>query len=305
MMRISIVTRRRSRLIATARRRQIRCAIVAGAVLALTLSGDIGASAQTNKDPANTTAAKVYGPKQVGPWAVSGWVRDGGPYCTAERPLPGAAGRGATLQYIIAQSRAGYWLGLGSLDWELKSNASFPVELSAEPVLRSDANAVTLGANLAGIQLGSDRQLMQKLATVSAIEVKAARRTFKLPVDAFDRAVVELDACFGAIKQSENPFSATEPAAKQPATPPSPPAPSTPSANSRPGSPPAATSSTGSDRDTELTEERTFLTVPGSKGSHRLEALVVRPAKGGGPPSGRVDHAWQEQQGRGEPATER
>ena len=288
MMRISIVTRRRSRLTATARRRQIRCAIAAGAVLALALSGDIGASAQTNKAPANTTAAKVYGPKQVGPWAVSGWVRDGGPYCTAERPLPGAAGRGATLQYIIAQSRAGYWLGLGSLDWELKSNASFPVELSAEPVLRSDANAVMLGANLAGIQLGSDRQLMQRLATVPAIEVKAARRTFKLPVDAFDRAVVELDACFGAIKQSEDPFAATEPAAKQPATPPSPPAPSTPapstpSANSRPESPPAATSSTGSDRDTELTEERTFLTVRGSKGSHRLEALVVRPAKAEGP----------------------
>jgi hypothetical protein len=141
MMRISIVTRRRSRLIATARRRQIRYIIVAGAMLALTLSSDIGALAQTNNASTNATAAKVYGPKQVGPWAVSGWTRNSGPYCTAERPLPGAAGRGATLQYIIAQSSAGYWLGLGSLDWELKSNASFPVELSAEPVLRSEANA--------------------------------------------------------------------------------------------------------------------------------------------------------------------
>jgi len=275
-MRIGIVTRRRSRLIATARRRQIRYAIVAGAMLALTLSRDIGALAQTNN--ASTNATRVYGPKQVGPWAVSGWTRDSGPYCTAERPLPGAACRGATLQYIIAQSSAGYWLGLGSLDWELKSNARFPVELSAEPVLRSEANAVTLGANLAGIQLGSDRELMQRLATVSAIEVKAARKTFKLPVDAFDRAVVELDACFGAIKQSANPFATAEP----PATSPSSPGSSTPSANSRPESSPSTTSSTGSGRDTELTEERTFLTVRDSKGSYRLEALVVRPAKAEG-----------------------
>jgi len=92
MMSISIATRRRSRLIATARRRQIRYAIVAGAMLALTLSRDIGALAQTNN--ASTNATRVYGPKQVGPWAVSGWTRDSGPYCTAERPLPGAAGSG-------------------------------------------------------------------------------------------------------------------------------------------------------------------------------------------------------------------
>jgi dienelactone hydrolase len=280
MMKISDVTRRISRLIARAG--PPRYATVAGVALVLTLSSGIGALAQTNNSSTNATAARVFGPKQVGPWAVSGWTRDSGPYCTAERPLPGAAGRGATLQYIIAQSSAGYWLGLGSLDWELKSNASFPVELSAEPVLRSEANAVTLGANLAGIQLGSDRQLMQRLATVSAIEVKAARKTFKLPVDAFDRAVVELDACFGAIKQSANPFVTAEPPAKQPATSPSSPASSTPSANSRPESSPSTPSSTGSGRNTELTEERTFLTVRDSKGSYRLEALVVRPAKAEG-----------------------
>src|SRR5262245_31966171 len=239
MMRISIVIRRPSSLIATARRRQVRYAIMASATLAITLSSAISAFEQPKN--ASTNATRVYGPKQVGPWPVSGWTRDSGPYCTAERPLPGAAGRGATLQYLIAQSSAGYWLGLGSLDWELKSNANFSVELSAEPVLHSEANAVTLSATLAGIQLGSDRELMQKLATVSAIEVKAARKTFKLPVDAFDRAVVELGACFGAIKQSANPFATAEPAAKQPATSPSSPAPNTPSANSRPESSPSAT----------------------------------------------------------------
>src|SRR5437867_2268808 len=107
---MDVVARRRSRRFATARLTRIRYAIAAGAVVALTLSSDTDASAQTNNAPANATASKVYGPKQVGPWAVIGWVRDSGPYCTAERPLPGAAGRGATLQYILAQSRAGYWL---------------------------------------------------------------------------------------------------------------------------------------------------------------------------------------------------
>jgi dienelactone hydrolase len=276
---MDVVARRRARPIAAARGRK-RCAIVIGAVLALALSGHTGASAQTNSAPADQPTGKAFGPKQSGPWTVTGWHKSHGSYCTAERPLRGAAGRGATLQYFLLRSRVGYWLGLGSEDWELKSDASFPVELNANPVLHSDANAVTLGTNLAGIQLGSDRDLMRRLSSVPTIEVKTARTTFKLPVDAFDQAVTEIDACYTAIKQADNPFAASQPAAKPPATPAAAPAPKAAPANSRPDGPPPA-SPAGESRDTELKEERTFLTVRG-KSSYRLEALVVRPAKAEG-----------------------
>src|SRR5262245_7431360 len=118
---------------AVAPRMRIRPAMLAGtmitAMLALAISGHPGASAQTNDTPANntqannaqaqTTPTKASGPKQVGPWTVTGWDRDSGPYCVAERLLPGAAGGGATLGFLLLLARGGYWLGLGSEDWEL------------------------------------------------------------------------------------------------------------------------------------------------------------------------------------------
>src|SRR5207253_7605381 len=97
----------------------------------------------------------------------------------------------------------------------------------------------------------------------------------KLPVDAFDQAVAEIDTCYDRIRQSDNPFAAPEPTAKQPAKPSGTTTSATPPMDSRPANlTPAA--STGAGRDTELTEERTFLTIRGNRNSYRLEALVVR-----------------------------
>src|SRR5205085_10814015 len=177
------------------------------------------------------------------PWTIAGFGKDNGSYCAAERALPGAAGGGATLQYALLRSRLGYFLGLGSEDWDLRGNTGFPVELNAETVLRSDANAKVFGKTAVVIELGSDQQLMQRLATAPTIEVKTARTTFKLPVDALDQAVTEIDACFGTIKQSANPFAVPGPGAKQSVTPPGTPGPNTSSADSR-STPPDA-SSTG------------------------------------------------------------
>lgn len=286
-----------------ARRTRIRPEIAAGAVLVLALSGSAAAAAESS-NPHSTgpqsTGTQIVAAKQIGPWSVSGWNNSNGPYCIAERQLPGAAGRGATLHVALVRMRIGYRLALVSPDWELKSGASFPVELIANPVLRSDASALVLGENMVGIDLGSDRQLLQKLATAPQIEVKTAQMTFKVPVDAFDRAVAEADTCYGAIKQPSNPFTAPQSAPKQPPTAPQsapkqPPAPAPPTTSAPPASkqadsPPAskqpeapqAASSTNAGRDTELAEERTFLTVSTSKGPYRLEALVVRPAKADG-----------------------
>jgi dienelactone hydrolase len=278
-----------------ARRMRIRSAIMAVAVLVL--SGNTAASADSGNPQPNTSgrSTQLVAPKQVGPWTVSGWNNGNGPYCIAERQLPGAAGRGATLHYAFVRMRIGYRLALASTDWELKSGTSFPIELIANPVLRSDASALVLGENMVGIDLGSDRQLMQRLGTAPQIEVKTAQRTLKLPVDVFDRVVAEADTCFDAIKQPSNPFAAPPAAPKQPGTAPqaapkrpeaapkqpSPPPPaSVPSANKQSDSSPVASPTNAGD--TELAEERTFLTVRGNKGPYRLEALVVRPAKADG-----------------------
>jgi len=39
-------------------------------------------------------------------------------------------------------------LALGSQEWELKPQTTFPIELIAHPVLRSDASAVVVGPKL-------------------------------------------------------------------------------------------------------------------------------------------------------------
>ena len=266
--------------------------LIASAVLALTLSAQTGALAQTNTPPANT---HVIAPKQVGSWTVIGWSQG---YCAAERPLPGAAGGGATLQFVLARFQAGYRLALGSQEWELKPQTTFPIELIAQPVLRSDASAIVVGPKLVVIELGADGQFLRKLTTAPTIEVKAAQATFKLPMEGVAEALVEVDACFGALKlPATNPFSAPEskPSAALPksAVPVASiaPAGAAPEAAApikvavakiEPARSPSAMASATAGLDNELLEERTFLTVQNDKGRFRLEALVVKPAKADG-----------------------
>jgi len=263
--------------------------LIASAVLALTLSAQTGALAQTNTPPANT---HVIAPKQVGSWTVIGWSQG---YCAAERPLPGAAGGGATLQFVLARFQAGYRLALGSQEWELKPQTTFPIELIAQPVLRSDASAIVVGPKLVVIELGADGQFLRKLTTAPTIEVKAAQATFKLPMEGVAEALVEVDACFGALKRpATNPFAAPEskPSAALPksAVPVASiaPAGAAPEAAApikvavakiEPARSPSAMASATAGLDNELLEERTFLTVQNDKGRFRLEALVVKPAK--------------------------
>jgi len=266
--------------------------LIASAVLALTLSAQTGALAQTNTPPANT---HVIAPKQVGSWTVIGWSQG---YCAAERPLPGAAGGGATLQFVLARFQAGYRLALGSQEWELKPQTTFPIELIAHPVLRSDASAVVVGPKLVVIELGADGQFVRKLTTAPMIEVKAAQATFKLPMEGFAEALVEVDSCFGALKRpASNPFAAPEgkPSAALPNSDgpvaSAAPASAAPDATApikvavakiEPARSPSATASATAGLDNELLEERTFLTVQNDKGRFRLEALVVKPAKADG-----------------------
>ena len=279
-------------LTSTQPRRNPSRGLIASAVLALTLSTQTGALAQTNTPPANT---QVIAPKQVGSWTVIGWSQG---YCAAERPLPGAAGGGATLQFVLARFQAGYRLALGSQEWELKPQTTFPIELIAQPVLRSDASAVVVGPKLVVIELGADGQFLRKLTTAPMIEVKAAQATFKLPMEGVAEALAEVDACFGALKRpATNPFAA--PDGKSAAALPKSavpvasvaPAGAAPEAAApikvavakiEPARSPSVTASATPGLDNELLEERTFLTVQNDKGRFRLEALVVKPAKADG-----------------------
>jgi pimeloyl-ACP methyl ester carboxylesterase len=279
-------------LTSTKPRRNSSRRLIAGAVLALTLSVQTGAFAQTDTPPANT---QVITPKQVGAWTVIGWSQG---YCAAERPLPGAAGGGATLQFVLARFQAGYRLALGSQDWELKPQTTFPIELIAHPVLHSDASAIVVGPKLVVIELGADGQFVRKLTTAPMIEVKAAQATFKLPLEGFGEALTEVDSCFGALKRpASNPFATPEgkPSAALPKG--VIPVPSAAPARAAPEDTtpikvaitkieadrtPSANSSATAGLDNELLEERTFLTVQNEKGRFRLEALVVRPAKADG-----------------------
>jgi hypothetical protein len=193
----------------TQERRNSTRGVIAGAVLALTLSVSTGAFAQTANPPANVV---VSAPKQVGTWTVTGYSQG---YCAAERPLQGAAGGGGALQFVVARLRIGYRIALASPEWELKPPSSFPIELVAQPVLRTDANAIVAGPKMVMIELGADGQFMKKLATAPVMEVKAAQATFKLPMEGFAAALAEVETCFAALKQpASNPFAPPEPAQK-------------------------------------------------------------------------------------------
>jgi len=225
------------------------------------------------------------GPKQAGLWAVSGWTRNGeASHCSAERQVRGASAGMAPLQFALVRFAGGYRIALASQEWELTPQASFPIELIAEPALHTNTKAFVAGPKIVVIDLGADWQLMQKIGGGALIEIKAARATFKLPLEGFTGALTEVDTCLDALKRmtaqtsahaSAAPANASKPAAAQakgnlPR--------SEPKVNSEPGTAPAH----GAKLDEQFVEERTFLTVQGAKGPYRLEALIVKPVNATG-----------------------
>jgi hypothetical protein len=107
------------------------------------------------------------------------------------------------LRFALIRSPSSSWIGIGAEDWELKLDATFPVEVVAPPILRGERSAVARSRQVAWIELGPIWEPPpQGLVTAPMIEVKTARATFKLPLDVFDRALTELDACLNAAKRS-------------------------------------------------------------------------------------------------------
>ena len=275
------------KLFSTLRSRASVRGLVAGTAFALMLSVQSGGALAQ----ANAPITKAAASKQVGLWTVDGWKRgDVGSHCSAERPVRGAAPGGGSLQFALVRFPGGYRLVLGSGDWDLKPQTKFPVELIAPPVLQSNGEAVAVSPKVVIIEMGTDGQLMQKLGALPKIEIKAAQASFNLPLEGFGAALAEVETCFGALKTSApNPFAAKENAPKRPAPAPKGNTPASPTdaapaktsrVNPAPANAPATKSPVAAEQD--LVEERTFLTYKGPKGTFRLEALVVRPAKADG-----------------------
>ena len=203
--------------------------------------------------------------KQVGIWSVDAWNRGNvGSHCSAERHVRGAAPGGGALQFALVRIQEGYRIALAADDWELEPQSSFPVELVAPPVLQRSRKAVAVTPKIVIVDLGPSSEMMQRLAQLPMFEVKTAQTVFKLPLEGFAAALTATDACFANLKRAEAPADAkltriaTAPA-EAPAT---------------------TTNATSSDQ--ELIEEHTFLTFAGERGTFRLEALIVRPAKAQG-----------------------
>jgi hypothetical protein len=183
--------------------RRIVAGALGGITLALTLSAPTGVLAQAGSPPANVMVAA---PKRLGPWSVSGWSQG---YCAGERAL--AVTGGTPLQFGVVRSRVGYRLAVISASWDFKPATVFPIELNAQPVFRSDADALVGGPKLMVIDLGSDVEFMRKLAGAPVIEIKTPQGTFKLPLEGFRDMVTELDSCFDALRrQMANPFAPRE-----------------------------------------------------------------------------------------------
>jgi dienelactone hydrolase len=255
---------------------------IAGA-LAIVLAASTVTFAQTPQPtpPQNTVVAS----KPVGPWIVNGYAAG---HCIAERRVAVTTG-GVALNYGVVRNSAGYRLVVLANDWNLTPGASFPVELDALPAIRNETTASALAPKLIGIELGANGELVQRIAGVANIRIKAAQATFTLPLDVFQAALTELDSCFDARKQTlSNPFAAPGAAPQTPKQSQSAPSPA-PQQRARAPQPPAtdgrvppAESVPAKKQEGELIEERTFLTVRKGDLTYRLEALVVRPAKVGG-----------------------
>ena len=134
---------------------------------------------------------------------------------------------------------------------------------------------------------------MQKLGALPKIEIKAAQTSFNLPLEGFEAgAGGSRNLLCGALKTSAPKSVRREGERTEAAGPRAqgqhPRQPDRRSAGEdEPQSPasPAnqpATKSPAAGPEQELVEERTFLTYKGPKGTFRLEALVVRPAKADG-----------------------
>jgi dienelactone hydrolase len=227
--------------------------------------------------------------KPVGPWIVNGYSAG---HCIAERVVAVTTG-GVALNYGVVRNSGGYRLLVLANDWQLTPGTTFPVELDATPAFRNETTASAFAPKLIGIELGANNELIQRLAGLPNIRIKAAQAVFTLPLDVFQAALAELDSCFDARKRSlSNPFVTPGAGPQQPkpqsqsAAPPSPAsqqsarAPQPPSATD--GRLPPAEPALAKKQEGELVEERTFLTVRKGDMSYRLEALVVRPAKASG-----------------------
>lgn len=181
---------------------RIALAAAAGA-LALMLSTQGGASAQSGE------VTQSMPTKQVGLWMVNGWKRGNvGSHCSAERAVRGVMNGGGAMQFILVRFPGGYRIALAAEEWDLKPQSAFPVEISAAPVMKSDANAVAITPKIVAIDFGADGKFMQKIGTASMFEVKAAQAVFKLPLEGFADALSEVDSCFATLKRAaSNPFA--------------------------------------------------------------------------------------------------
>jgi hypothetical protein len=167
--------------------------------------------AVTQADASEVTQASP--PQQVGLWMVNAWARGNvGSHCSAERPLPGATGNGGTLQFVLVRYPGGYRIALAADEWELTPQTAFPVELSAKPVVQSDANAVAVTPKIVAIDLGADGKFMQRLAGAPTIEIRTAQTVFKLPTEGVADALSAIDTCYGSLRKAvSNPFAAPAP----------------------------------------------------------------------------------------------
>jgi dienelactone hydrolase len=196
--RLHALNAHRRLLIDPARRLCFRRGLLTAAVLVLACYP--GAAAQSGAAPADAPTP-AFEPTRVGPWTIHGQTDDTGSHCTAERQLPGGAGRGRMLHFGLIRARHNSWIGIGAEDWKLKPNDILPVELIAPPILAGNQSAVARSSQVAWIPLGPYMPRLHWLAKWPAIEVKTAQGTFKLPLDAFDRALAELNTCLNAVER--------------------------------------------------------------------------------------------------------
>ena len=129
-----------------------------GAVLAVALSVSACGLAPTGSPQANKA---VTAPKQVGAWTVTGFSEG---YCSAERPVHDVDGGTGGMQFLLVRLRSGYRIALSAQEWDLTPQASFPVLLVADPVLRSNAKAIAAAPKKVIIELGTDGQSVKTLA---------------------------------------------------------------------------------------------------------------------------------------------
>ena len=138
-----------------------------------------------------------------------------------------------------------------------------------------------MGPKVVIVELGSDAEMMQRLAKLPAIEIKTSQTVFKLPLEGVADALAAIEACASAAssrplrrgmhrRQRPPRVNTAHPLDRAPARP------------SRPSTDAADQTAKPAPPYPDLIEERTFLTYTGERGTFRLEALIVRPAKAEG-----------------------